>query len=114
MFTNKPSKNDIPLAKVTKLRSPPCQQICDFKIQKSFDVLETFTVDPEHLVNDQKPHKHEFIEFIIICIRNTRSLTVVPGNFPTWAGMRDLLSESCVPKMQVGFLPFIPNPVTDP
>ena len=110
MFTNKTSKNDIPLAKVTKLRSPPCQQICDFKIQKSFDVLETFTVDPEHLVNDQKPHKHEFIEFIIICIRNTRSLTVVPGNFPT----SNLLSESCVPKMQVGFLPFNPNPDKDP
>ena len=28
--------------------------------------------------------------------------------------MRNLLSESCVPKMQIGFLPFIPNPVTDP
>ena len=77
MFTNKPSKNDIPLAKVTKLRSLPCQQICDFKIQKSLDIPETFTVESELLVNDQKvndqkSHKHGFIEFIMSCIRNTR------------------------------------------
>ena len=54
MFTNKPSKNIIPLATVTKLKTLPCQQICDFKIQKSLDIPETFTVESELLVNDQK------------------------------------------------------------
>ena len=114
MFTNKTSKNDIPLAKVTKLITLPCQQICDFKIQMSLNIPETFTVDPELLVNDQNSHKLEFIKFIIICIRTTRSSKVVPEKFPTWAGIRNLLSDSCVPKMQIVFLPFIPNPVTDP
>ena len=52
MFTNKPSKNIIPLATVTKLKTLPCQQICDFKIQKSLDIPETFTVESELLVND--------------------------------------------------------------
>ena len=88
MFTNKTSKNDIPLAKVTKLRTLPCQQICDCKIQRSLDISETFTVYPELLVNEQKSHKHKFIEFIVSCIRNIRSLTVVLENFQTWAGMR--------------------------
>ena len=85
MFTNKPSKNVIPLVTVTKLKTLPCQQICDFKLQQ---ISENFTVEPELLVNDQKSLKHEFIEFIISCIRNTRSLTVVLENFQTWAGMR--------------------------
>ena len=76
-FHKQTIKNDVPLATVTKLKTLPCQQICDFKIQKSLDIPETFTVESELLVNDQKvndqkSHKHEFIEFIMSCIRNTR------------------------------------------
>ena len=53
-FHKQTIKNDVPLATVTKLKTLPCQQICDFKIQKSLDIPETFTVESELLVNDQK------------------------------------------------------------
>ena len=32
---------------------------------------------------------------------------------PTWAAMRSLMNEKPFPLMQVGFLPFVPAPVTD-
>ena len=35
------------------------------------------------------------------------------SDVPSWGGMRSLMCESEVPLMQVGFLPFLPHPVTE-
>ena len=32
---------------------------------------------------------------------------------PSWAGIESLISQSDVPIMQIGFLPFLPKPATD-
>ena len=53
--------------------------------------------------------RYEKQEFIINCVRNIQT----KSNIPTWARCKSLLSIQPVSTMQVGFIPFIPSPVTD-
>ena len=51
------------------------------------------------------------MEFIISAMKGIASKTNEP--LPSWAGIQALLSSAKVPLMQVGFLPFLPYPVTE-
>ena len=68
---------------------------------------------PEDLINlEIKTAERNQKQFIISCAEN---ITKSDSKYliPSWAGIESLISESNVPIMQVGFLPFIPKPVTD-
>ena len=73
---------------------------------------ETFTVDEELYSSEQVLYSRECKEFVVDCAQN---ICLDPSSLmlPSWAGIQALLSQSEVPAMQVGFLPFIPNPVTE-
>ena len=70
------------------------------------------TVDEELYLSEQVLYNRECKEFVVDCAQN---ICLDPSSLmlPSWAGIQALLSQSEVPAMQVGFLPFIPNPVTE-
>ena len=69
-------------------------------LSAAFDQLNMTTEDRE---------RYEKQEFIIDCVRNIQT----KSSIPTWARCKSLLSKQPVSTMQVGFIPFIPSPVTD-
>ena len=47
------------------------------------------------------------------CMGSVFPQEAITSDVPTWVGMRSLFSESKVPIIQVGFLPFLPHPVRE-
>ena len=70
------------------------------------------TVDNDFYLEQISKDNFENCEFIINCVQSIKSES---NNeiLPSWAGVRSLLSDVHVPEMNVGFLPFIPSPVTE-
>ena len=64
-------------------------------------------------ISESKYKEHCNTEFIISSIKSRFSRCNVIDDMPTWAAVISLISDSNVPIMQVGFLPFIPKPVTE-
>ena len=52
-------------------------------------------------------------QFVKRCTRNGILLNHTASNTPTRVGREALLSNSCVPKMHTGFLPYILHPVIE-
>ena len=75
-------------------------------------MAESFEVDKDLYLSEKTAKNQEDTEFVLSCLQNTSSEDVLV--LPSWAGIKTLLSEAEVPLMHVGFVPFIPNPVTDP
>ena len=108
----KAAKGSVELSTVKDLGKLPCQEVVDFYTNRRLTLQESFTVDPELYVSQKASTAHKEEEFLISCIQNDISGDIL--ELPSWAGIKSLLSHSEVPVMHVGFLPFIPSPVTDP
>ena len=108
---SKPTKNAVDLKSVKTLSKLSCQEITLYYSSKSLIIPESFKVDTELFSSPSNREHHDTIEFIISCIKS--GFLINDCDVPTWAGIQSLHSTSEVPVMQVGFLPFIPNPVTE-
>ena len=72
-----------------------------------------FIVEDELLQNTEVQKERDMTQLVTNCTRNGILFNNTESNAPTWAGCEALLSNSCVPKMHTGFLPYIPHPVTE-
>jgi len=109
---SKPDKTSVDLSRVKSLSKLPCQDISPFNSARTLTLPETFTVDEELYSSEQVLYNRECKEFVVDCAQN---ICLDPSSLvlPSWAGIQALLSQSEVPAMQVGFLPFILNSVTE-
>ena len=82
----------------------------DAKCQK-LPLPDSFEVPPGLANSEKNIAEHNQKQFIMSCAQN-----ITNNDFndliPSWAGIESLISQSDVPIMQVGFLPFPPKPVT--
>ena len=75
-------------------------------------VLPSNMVIPTDLLDDTDTiKKHHDIESVVDMVRCLT--TKCAETIPTWAGCKSLLHKSKTPLMQVGFLPYLPHPVTE-
>ena len=63
--------------------------------------------------SESKDKEHCNTEFIISPIKSGFSHCNVNDDMPTWVAIKPVISDSNIPIMQVGFLPFISKPVTE-
>ena len=90
-----------------------CQQIRLFIPKKDKLLLDNFNVSVDIFRAEEKFTANSNMSFLISCLRGCFIASDSPALVPTWAGCRALLSQSNVLLMNVGFLPYIPRPVTD-
>ena len=79
---------------------------------QKLSLSESFQVQNELYLDQTSKEEFEKHEFII-----SSSQSIIPESkdsiIPSWAGIRALLSNTFVPRMHVGFLPFHPSPVAE-
>ena len=107
---SKPSKSKTNLNAIKTLSKLACQEVSPFKSNKNL-ISPSFKADENLYQNEAAIKTHETMEFIISAMKGIASKTNEP--LPSWAGIQALLSSAKVPLMQVGFLPFLPYPVTE-
>lgn len=110
---SKPLKSNIELNSVSDRTKLDCQNIIPYTSNRGLPIPESFKVENQTFHSTQKTDEHDMREFIMSYISSASILDTTSNIAPTWAGLRSLLSEEVLPKMQVGFLPFIPHPVTE-
>ena len=105
-------KTDINLSSIDLKEKLPCQEIIPFVAFKKDMVLPPDLSVPEEILdNPDVTDKHNRIEFSINALRC--ALNSANDAIPTWAACRSLFTTNNIPSMQVGFLPYIPHPVTE-
>ena len=109
--SSKPSKSAIHW-KHSDSSALKCQQIKHFIPQKDNLPLDSFIVSNDLFRAEEKSSRNSDVSFITRCLRGGFLDCESPESLPTWAGCRAFLSQSEVPLMNVGFLPYIPHPVT--
>ena len=113
VLPSKPKKSNICIQQLEQSNKLPCKELrlCN-RGKKELILPETFTVSEE---KPNLPHVNRDIHalnFVLSAIRSDRNLTDADALIPTWAGCRSLLSDKTLPIWQVGFLPYLPYPVT--
>ena len=108
----KPSKSEVNLESVESISKLPCQEVTEFHSSKTIILPHSFEVSCDRYPSESKYKEHCNTEFIISSIKSGFSRCNVIDDMPTWAAVKSLISDSNVPIMEVGFLPFIPKPVT--
>ena len=91
----------------------PYQHLMEYtRRKKDLTIPDTFIVEKSMLSNSRDVPSKADIEFLICYMRSCLTST---ENFdiPTWAGCHSLLEDSKISIMQVGFLPYVPHPVTE-
>ena len=73
---------------------------------------EAFTVSQEKPNLPRVNRDIDALNFVLSAIRSDRNLSDADALILTWAGCRLLLSDKMLPIWQVGFLPYLPYPVT--
>ena len=73
---------------------------------------KSFSVDTDLLAFPDVTKSDEDLNFVLSYIRSNAISSDHDSITPTWAGCRSLLSTKSSPIMQVGFLPYLPHPVT--
>ena len=107
--SSKPNKSEYDLKNVGIIEKLDCQTVkAYYKATKCIELPDNFPVKNELYLCESELKKHKNKEFIINIIKSNFNMDV-----PTWAAMRSLMNEKPLPLMQVGFLPFVPAPVTD-
>ena len=108
---SKPTKSEISLENVNMKVKLQCQEVILFSTSKHLNLPQTFTDISNQLhLSAEDRERYEKQEFILDCVRNIQKPN---SNIPTWPGCKSPLSKQKVSIMQVGFIPFIPRPVTD-
>ena len=109
---SKPKKSSIDLVNVPKLNKLPCQELMYFRPFQKLPISDSFTIDNDLYSMPKSKDDFENYELIINCAQCNIDKSE-DKLIPSWAGIKSLLSEVVVPEMHVGFLPFIPSPVTE-
>ena len=110
--TTKPNKSGVNLESIESIFKLPCQEVTEFHSSKTIILPHSFEVSCDRYPSESKYKEHCNTEFIISSIKSGFSRCNVIDDMPTWAAVKSLISDSNVPIMEVGFLPFIPKPVT--
>ena len=91
-----------------------CQNLLDYtRVKEDLPFPSEFSADKSILTHSKKEEDDNLKEFILSYIRHLSSSQSDDSPVPSWAGCHSLLSTSNVSIMQVGFLPYLPYPVTD-
>ena len=105
-------KDSLDLTNAPNLNKLLCQTIYSFHSSQKLPLSESFRVQNELYLDQTSEDVFEKYEFIISSSQN-----IIPESkdsiIPSWTGIRALLSNTFVPKMHVGFLSFLPSPVTE-
>ena len=110
--TTKPSKSEVNLESIEPIFKLPCQEVTEFHSSKTIILPHSFEVSCDLYPSESKYKEHCNTEFIISSIKSGFSHCNVIDDLPTWVAVKSLVSDSNVLIMQVGFLLFIPKPVT--
>ena len=111
-FLESQKKSGVNLKDVKLIEQLPCQKVESYQREKKAlklmtNVIKTDDTDrSSNTVNDKIETTNAIANLLMISAINSNQ------NIPSWSGIRSLLSETKIPLMQVGFLPFIPRPVT--
>ena len=109
----KPKNSEVNLENVKLIEQLPCQKIESLQrktkaLKLQDDFIKTDDTDSSSsIVNDKIETINTVTNLLMISAINSNQ------NIPSWSGIRSLLSETKIPLMQVGFLSFIPHPVTE-
>ena len=110
--SSKPNKSEYDLKNVDIIEKLDCQTVkACYKVTKCIERPDNFPVKNELYLCESELKKHKNKEFIINVIKS--NFTRINMDVPTWAAMRSLVNEKPLLLMQVGFLSFVPVPVTD-
>ena len=91
--------------------SLPCQQRENFSSNKCITIPDTFNVKFELISEQEETMNLKLDDFSLNVLKNSK---LVPDEIlPTWGALNSLITNSKLPIMQTGFLPFIPHPVTE-
>ena len=110
--TTKPSKSEV-FESIESISKLWCQEVTEFHSSKTIILPHSFQVSHDLFPSESKYKEYCNTEFIISSIKIGFSHCNVIDNMPTWAAIKSLISDSNIPITQVGFLPFIPKPVTE-
>ena len=110
---SKPKKSIVELKSIKKLQKLKCQELVFFDSKgPNLPLPDSFEVSRDLLNSEKNIAERNQKQFIMSCAQN-----ITNNDFndliPSWAGIESLISQSDVPIMQVGFLPFLPKPVID-
>ena len=82
-----------------------------FSPNKCITISDTFKVKSELISEQEETINSKLDDFSLNVLKNSK---LVPNeNLPTWVASNSLISNSKLPIMRTGFLPFIPYPVTE-
>ena len=110
---SKPNKSSVAVQQSLKPTILPCQKLRTYSRGKKELVLPTsFSVTKETIVLPNVAQTNDTLNFVLSCIRTDKLLNRDDIPVPTWAGCRSLLSTKSLPLWQVGFMPYLPYPVT--
>ena len=108
----KPLKDSLDLTNAPNLNKLLCQTIHSFHSSQKPRLSDTFQVQNELYLDQTSKDEFEKYEFMI-----SSSQSIIPQSkdsiTPSWARTQALLSNTFVPTMHVGFLPFLPGPVAE-
>ena len=108
-----PNKSSVAVQQPLKPTILPCQKLRTYSHGKKELVLPTsFSVTKETLVLPNVAQTNDTLNFVLSCIRTDKLLNHDDISVPTWVGCRSLLSTKSLPLWQVGFMPYLPYPVT--
>ena len=107
-----PDKTQSDLPKVTTKGKLLCQEKqLFFGSKKNIKLSSIFKKNKEPYINEKETQDLEHLNFIVNAIRSM--LLDEAECLPTWAACRSLTSKVQTPLMHVGFLPYLPYPVTE-
>ena len=110
---SKPNKSQVGMQQPLKSTTLPCQKLRTYSRGKKELILPTsFSVPHDTLVLPNIAQENDTLNFVLSCIRSNKLLSHDCNPIPTWAGCRSLLSTASLPLWQVGFIPYLPYPVT--
>ena len=112
--SEKPDKTQIDLTKATTKGKLPCQekQLFFGSKKKNCKLSSIFKKKKKELyINKEKTQDFEKKHFIANAIRSM--LLDKVECLPTWAACKSLVSKAQTPVTHVGFLPYLPYPVTE-
>ena len=105
-------KDFLDLTNALNLNKLLFQEIYPFHSSQKLPLSESFQVQNEIYLDQTSKDEFKKCQFII-----SSSQTIIPQSEDTsilaWAGIRTLLSNTLVPRMHVGFLPYLASPVSE-
>ena len=109
---SKPRKSEIDLANINFKEKLLCQELMSYNsVNKDIVLPSNMIIATDFLDDTDTIKKHNYIKSVVDIVRCLT--TKCAETIPTWAGCKSLLRKSKMSLMQVGFLPYLPHPVTE-